>query len=119
MVSITSALQRIKDDPRAAIGSSVVESVCRELGLEWRNTSLTPPVTIALLAQHGIEAQGGYSPLHLNRTDDATLPNTVSLWRRVLCLPLETRPKRGRPITRGAAASAKIPRLDHARFARE
>ena len=51
MVSIAQALQRIKDDPRAAIDSSVAETVCRELGLEWRETPLTPPVTIALLAQ--------------------------------------------------------------------
>jgi hypothetical protein len=51
MVSISQAVERIKQDPQAAIGASVVESVCRELGLEWRNTTLTPPVTIALLAQ--------------------------------------------------------------------
>ena len=51
MVSIATALQRIKDDPQAVIAPSIIENVCVELGLEWRNTSLTPPVTIALLAQ--------------------------------------------------------------------
>lgn len=51
MVSITAALQRIKEDPRGAINPSVVETVCVELGLQWRETKLTPPVTMALLAQ--------------------------------------------------------------------
>jgi hypothetical protein len=51
MVSIAVAVRRIKDDPHAAISPAVAESVCRELGLEWRNTPLTPPATIALLAQ--------------------------------------------------------------------
>lgn len=51
MVSISAALQRIKEDPRGAINPSVVENVCVELGLQWRETTFTPPVTIALLAQ--------------------------------------------------------------------
>jgi hypothetical protein len=51
MVSIAAAVQRIKDDPHAAIEPAVAESVCRELGLEWKDTPLTPPITIALLAQ--------------------------------------------------------------------
>jgi hypothetical protein len=51
MASIAAALERIKDDPQAVIGPSIIENVCVELGLEWRNTALTPPVTIALLAQ--------------------------------------------------------------------
>lgn len=51
MLSITAALQRIKDHPHAAIEPSVAEQVCRELGLEWKNTPLSPPNTIALLAR--------------------------------------------------------------------
>ena len=42
---------RIKDDPQAVLAPSVAEGVCRELGLEWKNTPLTPPVTLALLTQ--------------------------------------------------------------------
>jgi hypothetical protein len=49
--SIAAALERIKDDPHACIGLPVIENVCVELGLQWRDTQLTPPVTIALLAQ--------------------------------------------------------------------
>jgi hypothetical protein len=51
MVSIAQAVDRIKEDPRAAISPSIIENVCVELGLPWRNTKLTPPVTVALLAQ--------------------------------------------------------------------
>jgi hypothetical protein len=51
MASIIAALQRIKEDPRGVIDPSVAQDVCRELGLEWRETPLTPPVTIALLGQ--------------------------------------------------------------------
>jgi hypothetical protein len=50
-ISIAAALRRIKHEPRAVIVPSVAESVCRELGLSWRHTELTPPVTIALLCQ--------------------------------------------------------------------
>jgi len=53
---------------------------------------------LALLADSGIEAQGGYSPLHGAYCSDVDLPNTAALWRRVLCVPLETRPKPIPPI---------------------
>jgi dTDP-4-amino-4,6-dideoxygalactose transaminase len=49
--------------------------------------------TIEILANYGIEAQGGYSPLHGSHSDDARLQKTSALWRRVLCVPLETRPR--------------------------
>lgn len=49
--SIATALQRIKDDPHACISPCIIENVCIELGLQWRETELTPPLTIALLAQ--------------------------------------------------------------------
>lgn len=54
MVSISSALARIKDEPHVAIDPAVVECVCRESGLEWRQTVLSPPVTLSLLARQVI-----------------------------------------------------------------
>jgi hypothetical protein len=59
MVSVAEALERIKQDPRGAIAPSVLEGVCREMGLEWAQTPLTPPdfdelsrvVTLGLLAR--------------------------------------------------------------------
>ena len=54
MVSISAALSRIKDDPHAAIDPAAAECVCRESGLEWRQTVLTPPVTLSLLARQVI-----------------------------------------------------------------
>lgn len=51
MASITAALEQIKHDPRSVISPSVAQNVCWELGLQWRETPLTPPVTLALLAQ--------------------------------------------------------------------
>ena len=53
---------------------------------------------IEILSQHGIEAQGGYSPLHSSYADDARFPNTIAVWRRVLCVPLETRTTQSIPI---------------------
>src|SRR5207244_3486524 len=73
---------------------------------------------IVQLAQHSIEAQGGYAPLHLECASHARLPNTQSLWRRVLCLPLETRP-RARRAVRGQTGSTEMPLLDPARLAPE
>jgi hypothetical protein len=45
------ALEQIKTDPRGVIDSTIAATVCRELGLEWRHTPLTPPNTLALLLQ--------------------------------------------------------------------
>lgn len=53
---------------------------------------------IAILSEHGIEAEGGYSPLHASYADDTRFPNTTAAWRRVLCVPLETRTTRSIPI---------------------
>jgi dTDP-4-amino-4,6-dideoxygalactose transaminase len=53
---------------------------------------------IDILSEHGIEAEGGYSPLHTSYADDAQFPNTTAAWRRVLCVPLETRTTRAIPI---------------------
>jgi dTDP-4-amino-4,6-dideoxygalactose transaminase len=46
---------------------------------------------IEALAADGIEAQGGYAPLHRGYAPDDKLPITAELWRRVLCVPVETR----------------------------
>lgn len=51
MVSIASALSQIKDDPRTILSPSALESVCRDAGLDWRNTPLSPPATLALFIQ--------------------------------------------------------------------
>jgi dTDP-4-amino-4,6-dideoxygalactose transaminase len=53
---------------------------------------------IEILSQHGIEAEGGYAPLHTSYADDTRFPNTNSIWRRVLCVPLETQTRRSSPI---------------------
>jgi dTDP-4-amino-4,6-dideoxygalactose transaminase len=53
---------------------------------------------IRILSEYGIEAEGGYSPLHTFYADDTLFPNTTAAWRRVLCVPLETRTTRSIPI---------------------
>jgi dTDP-4-amino-4,6-dideoxygalactose transaminase len=59
---------------------------------------LTVREAIEILSEYGIEAQGGYSPLHTSYADDTRFPNTTAAWRRVLCVPLETRTTRSIPI---------------------
>lgn len=73
-------------------------------------SGLSVQEAIDILARYGIEAQGGYSPLHGDRADEAHLPNTAALWRRVLCVPVETRAHLSRPIpfVQRAEASAKV-----------
>jgi hypothetical protein len=53
---------------------------------------------IEILSQHGVEAEGGYPPLHTSYADDTRFPNTTAASRRVLCVPLETRTMRSIPI---------------------
>jgi hypothetical protein len=48
MVSIAGALDRIKHDPDLALSYAVIEDVCHELKLQWRDTPLKPPNAIAL-----------------------------------------------------------------------
>jgi dTDP-4-amino-4,6-dideoxygalactose transaminase len=55
-------------------------------------TGPTVEEAIEVLARNGIEAQGGYAPLHTLHGSAARLPSTDALWQRVLCLPVETRP---------------------------
>jgi hypothetical protein len=55
---------------------------------------------IKLLARDGIECEAGYAPLHLKMaTTNGALPLTEALWKRVLCIPLETEwKKRASPL---------------------
>ena len=70
MVSISAALARIKDNPQAVLDESLIEQVCRELGLEWRNTPLKPPNTIALFIRQVIEGNVSCATVrHLGKTD--------------------------------------------------
>jgi len=55
MVSIPQALRQIKQSPHAILEPTLIESVCSELGLEWRQTELAPPVTIAWFIRQVIE----------------------------------------------------------------
>lgn len=54
-----------------------------------------PPLTaiIRTLAAAGIECQGGYRPLNEGIGMAADIPLTEALWQRVLCVPVETRPR--------------------------
>ena len=63
--SISSALARIKTDPHALLAPSVAENVCRELGLDWRQTPLCPPNAIALFVRQ--VAAGNVSCAELSR----------------------------------------------------
>lgn len=48
---------------------------------------------VQTLAAHGIESQPGYRPVHDSADDGRRLTTTVALWSRVLCVPLETKPR--------------------------
>jgi dTDP-4-amino-4,6-dideoxygalactose transaminase len=71
-------------------------------------TGPTVEEAIDALARNGIEAQGGYSPLHTPAGGADSLPNTSALWQRVLCLPVETRPKPRQRITMVQRAIANL-----------
>jgi dTDP-4-amino-4,6-dideoxygalactose transaminase len=61
-----------------------------------------PDMNAALdaLAQAGIECQAGYPPCHwkIAHLRQPILPGTEALWNRVLCLPIESRPKNPEPL---------------------
>src|SRR5438309_1739299 len=48
MVSIAGALDRIKHGSGSVLSYAVIEDVCHELKLQWRDTPLKPPNAIAL-----------------------------------------------------------------------
>jgi hypothetical protein len=54
MASISSSLDRIKDDPLGVLDRELVERVCREHGHAWRERALDPATTIALFMQQVI-----------------------------------------------------------------
>jgi len=104
MVTIAAALQRIKGDPRGAIGSSILEGVCRELGLEWRNTALTPPVTLALLAQQVLAGNVSNPELIRQSGQEVTAAGYCTAKGR---LPLECVQEVAQRICRGAEQTAE------------
>jgi dTDP-4-amino-4,6-dideoxygalactose transaminase len=59
---------------------------------------LSQQEAIEILSHYGVEAQGGYRPLHSSYADDDRFPNTMAAWRRVVCVPLETRARKSIPI---------------------
>jgi dTDP-4-amino-4,6-dideoxygalactose transaminase len=69
-----------------------------KLAYVFPQRGLSVQEAIEILSEHGIEAEGGYAPLHTSYADDTRFPNTIAAWRRVLCVPLETRPTRSIPI---------------------
>ena len=60
---------------------------------------------ISTLGNVGIEAQGGYVPLHIEQKyGSKSLPSTENLWDRVLCIPVDIEyknPKRFAALTEG------------------
>jgi dTDP-4-amino-4,6-dideoxygalactose transaminase len=90
--------------PGQAIGDLSPNSAM--VKLVWLLPPGSPAVgdVVDVLAHHGIEAQHGYVPVHIGHAADARFPMTVGLWRRVLCVPLETRPTSSAPIDFGVLA---------------
>lgn len=74
-------------------------------------TGITAAQCVVTLARQGIEAQGGYTPLHRSPEDRSRLRNTSALWQRVLTVPLETRPR----ARRRARAPLGLSMLTHVR----
>src|SRR5580700_9939311 len=51
MVSISSALARIKQSPAAVLNRATILKVCDELDLNWRERELDPATTLSLFVQ--------------------------------------------------------------------
>jgi hypothetical protein len=51
MASITSSLQRIKNNPLEFVDRKLVERICRECNYTWRERELDPATTVALFMQ--------------------------------------------------------------------
>src|SRR5271169_1897029 len=103
MASIAAALAQIKQDPHAVIGPGVAEAVCRELGLEWRNTPLTPPATVALLAQQVL--RGNISNPELCRAEQLTVTPEAYCTAKGR-LPVEVLQELGRRVRAAAVQAA-------------
>ena len=48
MVSIAAALERIKHDSDSILSYTVIQDICHQCKLQWRDTPLKPPNAIAL-----------------------------------------------------------------------
>jgi hypothetical protein len=51
MANVASSIERIKADPRGALTTELIETVCREQGHRWRDRELDPATTVALFMQ--------------------------------------------------------------------
>lgn len=95
MVSIATALDRIKHTSSSGIRMELAEPLCREMGLEYRNTVLTPPQTILWLARQVL--MGNVSGPELCRKAGGAF--TPSAWCEARKrLPLELLPELSRRI---------------------
>jgi len=91
-------LRRLSMLPAKSVTSFSSSAIPVKLVYLLPDGGLSVQEAIEILSQHGIEAQSGYSPLHTLYADDSRFPNTTAVWRRVLCVPLETRTTRTIPI---------------------
>jgi dTDP-4-amino-4,6-dideoxygalactose transaminase len=85
--------RRLQDLPGTIVTDLSPDAMVIKLVYVLSETGPSVHEAIEVLAAHGIEAQKGYSPVHEQAADADHLPNTVALWQRVLCVPLETRPR--------------------------
>lgn len=103
MVSIAAAVARIKEDPHAVLHPQVAVGVCRELGLQWPNTPLTPPVTLSLLLQQ-VLAGNCSNPELLRRTGQHCTPAAYCTAKGRL--PVEVVEEVSRRVCQAATAQA-------------
>src|SRR5688500_13138122 len=68
MVSMCTALRRIKEDPFRLLRPDVIERVCDELDHRWRDGPLDPAHTVALFVQQ--VAEGNVSCAAVCRLSD-------------------------------------------------
>jgi len=95
MVSISAALDQIKLTLSSGICMKLAEPLCQEMGLEYRNTILTPPKTIVYLAKQVL--MGNVSGPELCRNAGGIF--TPSGWCEARKrLPLELLPELNRRI---------------------
>jgi len=67
------------------------DSMVVKLVLVLPHDGPTVEEVIQVLAQVGIECQPGYTPLHINeRVTSHMLPVTEAVWKRVICIPVDT-----------------------------
>jgi hypothetical protein len=64
MASIAYALDRIKQNPLAALDRRTIERVCREHGHCWRERELDPATTVALFMQQVLQGNVPCSEVH-------------------------------------------------------